>query len=83
MKKDKREVPTICKSCGLKPKDNVHAGFFSWQNLNGKVVGMCWNCADALHAETLEIEWMYGIREGEKRADGKWLLENIRKRNKK
>jgi len=53
MKKDKREVPTICKSCGLKPKDNVHAGFFSWQNLNGKVVGMCWNCADELHKKEL------------------------------
>ena len=56
MKKDKREVPTVCKGCGLKPKDNVHRTYFSWQNLNGKVVGMCWHCATALHAETLEKE---------------------------
>ena len=53
MKKDKREVPTIFNSCGLKHKDNVHAGFFSWQNLNGKVVGMCWNCADELDKKEL------------------------------
>ena len=56
MKKQKHPNPTNCKKCGLKSKDNVHRAYFSWQNVDGTVVGMCWNCADALHRETLEEE---------------------------
>ena len=56
MKKSKEQHPTTCKKCGLKSKDNVHRAYFSWQNVDGTVVGMCWNCADALHRETLEEE---------------------------
>ena len=40
----------IC-PCGVKAKDNVHKTYFSWQNLGGNIVMLCWDCADKLHQD--------------------------------
>ena len=45
----------ICE-CGLKAKDDLHKTYFSWQNMGGEVVMLCWPCADKLHRETLDNE---------------------------
>jgi hypothetical protein len=53
----KKEQVYIC-TCGIKAKDKIHEGFFSWQNVEGKVVMLCWNCADRLHKDVLSKEEM-------------------------
>ena len=50
--KYKKEPIYIC-TCGVKAKDGVHKTFFTWQNVGGTVVLLCWNCADKLHWDTI------------------------------
>ena len=45
----------IC-PCGIEAKDDVHKTYFSWQNLGGEVVMLCWGCADKLHQDTMKEE---------------------------
>ncbi len=53
-KNKKKELPTCIG--GLKAKDQVHSTYLSWQNIEGDVKLLCWNCADKLHKETLVNE---------------------------
>ena len=46
------DLPTC--PCGLEAKDELHATFFSWQNINGKVDLVCWDCAYKLHREAMK-----------------------------
>ena len=45
----------IC-PCGVEAKDDVHKTYFSWQNMGGEVVMLCWGCADKLHGDTMKEE---------------------------
>ena len=49
----KRDDPIVC-PCGLAVKDEYHATFFSWQNINGRVVFVCWTCADKIHKKAIK-----------------------------
>ena len=59
-KKKSKEQEYIC-TCGVVAKDNVHKNYFSHQNVDGKVVIMCWKCADKLHWETITKEREQGL----------------------
>ena len=50
-----------CVPCGAQAKDKVHEQYFSYQNVNGKVVIMCWDCADKLHWDTITKERELGM----------------------
>ena len=51
-----RKDPIYICTCGVKAKDEVHKTFFTWQNVEGTVVLLCWNCADKLHWDTTNKE---------------------------
>ena len=59
-KKKNNEQEYIC-PCGTKAKDDVHKSYFSHQNVNEKVVLLCWNCADKLHWDTINKEREQGL----------------------
>jgi|TARA_R110000824_G_scaffold120758_2_gene276408 hypothetical protein len=59
--KYREEQVYIC-TCGIKAKDKIHEGFFSWQNVGGTVVMLCWNCADKLHRDVSTKEKEQEIR---------------------
>ena len=57
-----KEEPIYICTCGVKAKDEVHQTFFTWQNVGGHVVMLCWNCADKLHKDTTLKEQEENIR---------------------
>jgi len=56
----RRKVTTIEEQivcpCGYEAKDAKHAEYFTWANLDGRMVLLCWGCTDKLHKNTLEKE---------------------------
>tara|TARA_B000000460_G_C21494904_1_gene383469 strand:- start:543 stop:734 length:192 start_codon:yes stop_codon:yes gene_type:complete len=52
-----------CVPCGIQAKDAVHERYFSWQNVEGKLQIMCWNCAEKFHAEFITKEREEGLGE--------------------
>ena len=61
MPKEKKQIYK-CVPCGITAKDKVHERYFSWQNVEGKLQIMCWNCADKLHQDTMIKEREQGIQ---------------------